>query len=397
MDTLIPRSVNISKSQSFFLFGVRGCGKSTLLKKLFPKDHYYWIDLLDHEQEMRYATNPKLMLNDWQGLRGVKRDNGWIIIDEVQRLPKILDLVHLGIEEHGIKFALTGSSTRKLRYGASNMLAGRAVTFNLFPFTSFELGDGFDLIDTLNFGSLPRAVALRNTPLERRRFLSSYVNTYLREEIYAEQFVQNLAPFRYFLEVAADANGTIINNAKLARQVNLEPRTVQRYFSLLEDTMFGFYLPSFDRSVRQRQAKHPKFYFFDTGVVRAIKQSLKLPISEGSYEFGRLFEHLVILETIRANNIYEHDYHFSYLRTADNAEIDLIASRADNILAIEIKSAKNPDITAIRKITRLTKGIAGCQPYIFCQTDQPTEIEGVRIVPWQQGIHELFGEQPSSS
>ena len=394
MSSTIPRSVNLTKFQSFFLFGVRGSGKSTLLRQLFPKDRYYWIDLLDHEQEMRYATNPKLMLNDWQGLRGAKRDHGWIIIDEVQRLPKILDLVHLGIEEHGIKFALTGSSIRKLRYGASNMLAGRAVTFRLFPFTSFELADDFDLIDALSFGTLPRAVAMRDLPVERCRFLSSYVNTYLREEIYAEQFVQRLAPFRYFLEVAADASGTIINIAKMARQVNLEPRTVQRYFSLLEDTMLGFYLPSFNRSVRQRQAKHPKFYFFDTGVVRAIKQSLKSPVSEGNYEFGRLFEHFVILETIRANAIYEHDYHFSYLRTADNAEIDLIASRAGKILAIEIKSANDPDITTIRKLARLTKGLEGCQSYIFCQANQPTEIEGVRVMPWRQGINELFGQQP---
>lgn len=389
---MIHRLVNLSKFQSFFLFGARGTGKSTLLRAAFPKHSHFWIDLLRPEQEMRYATRPERLLEDWRQLQSIKKQNGWVVIDEVQRVPKLLDLVHIGIEEHGIKFAMTGSSTVKLRRGAANLLAGRAVTFNLHPFSALELGDAFELEDALNFGMLPRSFALRHDAKERRRFLASYVNTYLREEIQAEQLARRLEPFRYFLEAAAAASGSILNVAKLARQANIEPRTAQRYFSLLEDTMIGFYLPAFDRSVRRRQAKHQKFYFFDTGVARAATQTLRAKVVVGSYEFGRLFEQLVILEIVKTNAASESDYQLSYLRTADGGEIDLIATRGKATLAIEIKSTHDPDITAVRRLARLSRGISACQPYIFCCTSIATEIEGVKILPWQQGVAELFAQ-----
>ncbi|MDE3269532.1 MAG: DUF4143 domain-containing protein [Pseudomonadota bacterium] len=387
---MIHRSVNLSKAQSFFLFGARGTGKSTLLRKEFPPDKYFWVDLLHPEQEMRYATRPERLLEDWRQLRSANKQHGWVIIDEVQRLPKLLDIAHIGIEEHGIKFAMTGSSTVKLRRGAANLLAGRAITFNLYPFSALELGADFELEDALNFGTLPRSFALRHDSKERRRFLASYVNTYLREEIQAEQLARRLEPFRYFLEAAAAASGTILNVAKLSRQAHIEPRTAQRYFALLEDTMIGFYLPAFERSVRRRQAKHQKFYFFDTGVVRAATQSLKANIIDGTYEFGRLFEQWVIIEIVKANTYSESDYQLSYLKTADGSEIDLIAARGEKTLAIEIKSTADPDITAVRRLARLARGISMCQPYIFCRTSIATEIEGVKVLPWQQGIAELF-------
>ena len=387
---MIHRQVKLSELQSFFLFGARGTGKSTLLRAKFPQDDYFWVDLLHPEQEMRYGTMPERLLDDWRSLQDSQKARGWLVIDEVQRVPKLLDVVHIGIEQHGIKFAMTGSSTVKLRRGAANLLAGRAVTFNLHPFSALELGEAFDLEDALNFGTLPRAVALRHDTTERRRFLAGYVSTYLREEIQAEQLARRLEPFRYFLEAAAAASGSILNIAKLARQANIEARTAQRYFALLEDTMIGFYLPAFDRSVRRRQAKHQKFYFFDPGVARAATQTLRTGITEGSYEFGRLFEQFVILEILKTNAACESDYQLSYLNTADGGEIDLIATRGKTTLAIEIKSARDPDITAIRRLSRLSKGIDNCQPYIFCRTSIASEIEGVRVLPWQQGVVQLF-------
>ena len=388
---MVTRIVKPSKFQSFFLFGARGTGKSTLLRELFPVDKHFWVDLLEIETETRYVTAPQLLLEDWQAAEAEVRERGWIIIDEVQKAARLLDVVHLGIERHGIKFAMTGSSARKLRYGSSNLLAGRAVTFALHPFTARELGAEFDLEDAINYGTLPRAVALRQHVDERKRFLLSYVNTYLREEIQAEGFVRKFAPFRNFLQIAATASGTILNMALLARQTGVDKNTVQRYFSILEDTLLGFYLPSFSRSTRMAYAKHPKFYFFDTGIARAAAQTLDTQLRPRTYEFGRFFEHFVVLEAIRANAAYEKGYEFFYFKTDRGAEIDIIATKGKHTLAIEIKSTSSPDIAAIRKLARLSQSIEGCQPCILCRTSRPSLIEGVRVLPWQQGIAEFFG------
>ena len=387
---MLTRSVNLSKFQSFFLFGARGTGKSTLLRQLFPEEDYFWIDLLDVEQEMRYLNSPQLLLQDWQGAPTKQRQTKWLVIDEVQRAPKLLDVVHAAIEKHRLCFAMTGSSARKLRHGSSNLLAGRAVTFDLHPFSAQELGKQFDLEDALNFGTLPRSVALRAHQQDRKRFLFSYVNTYLREEIQAEGFVRKFTPFRNFLSVAAAASGNILNISKLARQVGVDKSTVQRYFDLLEDTLIGFYLPAFSRSIRMAQAKHPKFYFFDTGVARVAAQAIDTYLTPSTYEFGRFFEHFIVLEIVKMNAAHEKGYAFSYFKTERGAEIDIIANKGKQVIAIEIKSAVKPDITAIRQLARLSKAIANCQPFIFCRTARPSLIEGVRVMPWQQGVAELF-------
>lgn len=388
---MVSRSLKVSKFQSFFLFGARGTGKSTLLRRLFPERDYFWVDLLDVEQEMRYLNAPQMLLQDWQGASSTKKKKKWLVIDEVQRAPKLLDVVHAAIERHGLCFAMTGSSARKLRHGSSNLLAGRAVTFDLHPFSAQELGAQFDLEDALNYGTLPRSVALRTREQERKRFLLSYVNTYLREEIQAEGFVRKFAPFRNFLSIAATASGSILNISKLARQIGVDKSTVQRYFDLLEDTLLGFYLPAFNRSIRMAYAKHPKFYFFDTGVVRAAAQAMDTYLTPSTYEFGRFFAHFIVLEIIKMNAAHEKGYSFSYFKTERGAEIDIVASKGKQALAIEIKSALDPDITAIRRLARLSKAIGDCQAHILCRTSRPSLIEGVRIMPWQQGVKALFG------
>ena len=396
LDIMIHRTLSLSKFQSFFLFGPRGTGKTTLVEANFPRQEYFWIDLLDPAQELLYLRDPNALLETWAGATSGQKKHGWIIIDEIQKVPKLLDLVHMAIERFGLKFALTGSNARKLRRGASNLLAGRAVTFNLHPFSSLELGTVFNLHEALNFGMLPRTVALRKHPTERRRFLASYVNTYLREEINAEQLVRKFEPFTRFLSIAAAANGTILNISKLARQANVEPRTAVRYFSLLEDTLLGFFLPSFNRSARKRQVRHPKFYFFDPGVTRAATQTLDIELTPGSYAYGRAFEHFVMLEIIKANDAHEKGYFFSYFKVTSGdgleSEVDLIATKGANTLVIEIKSAIQPDISEIRRLVRLGKHVNhnNCQPYILCRAPRASVREGVRIMPWQQGIVELF-------
>ena len=398
---MIQRHTNLSKFQSFSLFGARGTGKSTLVEANFPRQDYFWVDLLDPEQELRYLNNPNALWEVWEGATTEQKDKRWIVIDEIQKVPKLLDLVHTGIERFQLKFALTGSSARKLRRGASNLLAGRAVTFNLHPFSSLELGEGFDLHTALNFGTLPQAWALRHQPVERRRFLYSYVKTYLREEINAEQLIRKFEPFTRFLTIAAEASGTILNVAKLARQAHVEARTALRYFTLLEDTLIGFFLPSFHRSARKRQSRHPKFYFFDYGVVRAATHTLDSELRPGTFTYGQAFEHLVVLEIIKANDASETGYDFSYFKTfsgdGQEAEVDLVATKGTDTLAIEIKSSTQPDISEVRKLKRLIKHISSdCKPYILCRTPYAYVKEGVSVLPWQAGVHKLFGLHHSS-
>lgn len=390
---MIHRHVNLSKLQSFFLFGARGVGKSTLLEAMLPRREHLWIDLLAPSQRFQYLRHPERLLEVWRGASEAQRRQGWIVIDEIQRVPQLLDVVHMGIEQHALKFALTGSSARKLRHGAANLLAGRALTFSLLPFSSFELGEQFVMEDALNYGLLPQAVALRTHHSERQLFLKSYVDTYLREEIQAEGLVRKFEPFYHFLEVAADASGTIVNFSRISKRVNLEPRTVLRYFELLVDTLIGFFLPIYRGKVRNKQAKNPKFYFFDTGIMRAATHALDTKPVAGNYIYGKLFEHFVILEIIKANANYGKDYVFSYYKEAgtNNAEIDLIASKGKRNLAIEIKSNPDPDIVRIRQFARLSKKIAACTPYILCRTDQARVSEGVSILPWQAGVRQLFG------
>ena len=219
----------------------------------------------------------------------------WILIDEVQRAPRLLDVVHRLIESTGKRFVLTGSSARKLRRGASNLLAGRAFVYNLYPLTVPELQDAFVLEDALHWGTLPRIYSLAGRE-EKNAYLRAYALTYLKEEIVAEQIIRRLDPFREFLEVAAQSNGTIINYANIARDVGADPKTVVSYFSVLEDTLVGFHLPAYHRSIRKQQRANPKFYYVDIGVKRSLERTLEVPLRTGTYEFGKAFAHFVITQ-----------------------------------------------------------------------------------------------------
>jgi predicted AAA+ superfamily ATPase len=201
------------------------------------------------------------------------------VIDEVQKNPKLLDVVHLEIEKKkNIQFILSGSSARKLKRGSANLLAGRAFTFHLFPLTNFEIGSTFDLQHALEFGTLPKLLEY-SVDLDCTRFLKAYVKTYLKEEIIAEQIVRKVEPFQDFLEVCAQMNGKIINFSKIATEVGVDEKTVKTYIDILADTLIGFYLPPFHRSIRKRQRIAPKFYLMDTGVKRALGAGFGIPLT----------------------------------------------------------------------------------------------------------------------
>lgn len=381
------RSLVPSLNQSFFLFGPRGAGKSTLLRTLFSVETSLYLDLLDFEIEDQLLKNPSELMHIVHALP----DNiTHVIIDEIQKIPKLLDIVHKLIEEKKKYFVLSGSSARKLKHGAANLLAGRAFVYHLYPLSFLELADQFNLDMALQYGTLPRSIDLQ-TVQEKQQFMLSYAHTYLKEEIVAEQWVRNLDPFRRFLEVSAQCNGKIINYAKIARDVGVNEKTVKEYYEILEDTLVGFLLEAFHHSFRKRLSQKPKFYYFDPGVVRALTRTLSLPLQEGTSAYGEAFEHYVILECLRLANYYKPEYRFSYLKTKDDAEIDLVVDRPGQpILFIEIKSTKSVDDVQLSPLRTLAKDFGLCEAVCFSRDKYAKQLAEIVVYPWQAGIKKFF-------
>ncbi|MFA4874059.1 MAG: DUF4143 domain-containing protein [bacterium] len=383
---MFQRLLKPLKTNSFFLFGPRGTGKTTFLHGFFDEATTLWIDLLDPLQEDRFAQRPESLAEQIKARAGQLQ---WVVIDEVQKLPRLLDIVHQQIETSPVKFALTGSSARKLKRGAANLLAGRAFVNHLFPLTHIELADAFDDLDVLRWGSLPKVVQLA-TSEEKNDFLRAYAFTYLKEEVWAEHIVRQLDPFRKFLEIAAQLNGEILNYTNIARDVGVDVKTVQSYFQILEDTLIGALLPPYHRSIRKQQHQNPKFYFFDTGVKRALDRTLTQELVPGTYGFGKLFEHFVIVEAMRLNDYLKKDYRFSYLRTKDDAEIDLIIDRPGLPVAlVEIKSAERVDERSTRILERFAGDFKKTQAFCLSRDPVAKKIGNVAALHWREGLAAL--------
>lgn len=388
---MYQRLCNPLLSNSFFLFGSRGSGKSTLLKSLFSQDKTtLWFDLLDEELARHLLLNPMELE---QQILAAQKNPKWVVIDEVQRVPELLNVVHRLIENHSIRFALTGSSARKLKRGGANLLAGRAFVNHLHPLTYHELKKDFHLDTILQWGSLPKTLSYE-TELERREYLKTYVSTYLKEEIKEEQVVRKLEPFLRFLEIAAQSNGQLINSSKIGRDSGVDQKAIDRYFEILIDTLLGFFLPPFNRSIRKRQFQKSKFYFFDLGVKRALENLLTVSIAPQSYAYGKAFEHFFILECLRYNDYFRKDYRFSYLRTKDDLEIDLIVERpGKSLVLIEIKSSTHVDEVELRKLLPLKADMEPCELWIASRVKSARKMkDGGLILPWQEVLMRLFSE-----
>ena len=383
---MVKRQLKILEKHSFFLFGARGTGKTYLLERELPQGAYLNINLLDPEQEHRFLLDPSELS---KRIESLSAQTTHVFIDEIQKVPKLLDVVHLHIEKTNLVFALTGSSARKLKRGGANLLAGRAFVYHLFPFTTEELGSHFDLIDALQWGTLPTLLGLQ-TAEEKELYLKTYVNTYLKEEIAEEQVVRKLDPFRRFLQVAAQTSGQIINFSKIGNDVGVSTKTVQSYFQILEDTLIGHTIPVFHESVRKRQKHNPKFYLFDSGVKRALERSLQIQIQLANYAFGVAFEHFIINEIIKLNSYERKDYELSYLMTHDGAEIDLIIERPGLPRAlVEIKSKDHVRDSDLRHLVSLGSDISNSESFCLSRDPNPKTIQGVSCLPWQQGLKEL--------
>ncbi len=383
-------------SNSFFLFGARGTGKSTLVNHLLTSRPHWKINLLDPAEEERFSTNPSLFAAE---ARARAKTMEWIFIDEVQKIPAMLDIVHDLIESpqtRHLKFALTGSSARKLKVAGANLLAGRAFLNELYPLSFLEMQDKFDQSSALSWGSLPKISDLSDD-LERQEFLKTYCRVYLKEEVWDERLVQNLDPFRKFLPIAAQTSGKVINFLKMSRQTGVDDKTVKKYFEILVDTFLGFYLEAFDRSVRIQQVKSPKFYLFDTGIKRTLEGHIRVPVVQGTSGYGELFEHLVVGECVRLNSYLRLDYRFSYLLTKAGQEIDLIIERPGRpSVLVELKSDTETTAEDSKTLRRFSGDFRGAMLRVWSNCPRPLEFDGVLHLPWQAGIKEVFELQSNS-
>ena len=367
------------------LFGERGVGKSTLLKSMFAGIPIKFIDLLRLDVRNQLLDAPDSLESM------IPPNTEWVIIDEVQKIPELLDVVHRLIEDKGIKFGLTGSSARKLKHGGANLLAGRAFVSNLFPFTSFELGDSFRLEDALMWGTLPKIQALQNAD-DRIQYLKSYANTYIQEEVWEAHLIKDLVPYRRFLQVAAQTNGTVINYSNISNDTRVDPKTVQRYFQILEETLLGFFLEPFHRSLRKRQRANPKFYFFDIGVQRALISDFAIEFGRGSFGFGNRFEHFVICEIVRLNHYYQSGFEISFIRENDDLEIDVVLSHPTGKLwFIEIKSTDFAQQNHCEALEYFGEKFNDAKCALWSCDKIAKSFGKISAVYWQDGLRNVFG------
>lgn len=326
----IQRILN-KPQKSFFLFGPRGTGKSTWLKKQIQTDLI--IDLLKNKDFQRFSTRPELLAEIIQGNPEFKV----VVIDEIQKLPILLDEIHALIFEHGkeIQFILTGSSARKLKKSNVNLLAGRVLVRHFHPLSASELKGSFHIEDSLKFGMLPEILSFE-TESEKKDYLESYVQTYLKEEIQQESLVRSLPSYLKFLVHFALRNGQVINLQNLSQEIGIPRTTISGYLDILQDTLLGLKLEPLHLKAKVKEVSLSKFYFFDTGVVRAISQNLDSDISAEQKVF--LFETYILHELKCYSDYFQKRWQFNYWGTPSENEVDFIISSGKSIWGLEVKS-----------------------------------------------------------
>ena len=314
-------------SGSILLLGPRGTGKSTWIQQHFSDAVSY--DLLDSREVIRLERSPDLLFKELQHLPPAS----WVVIDEVQKVPALMDEVHRLMEKKKLRFVLCGSSARKLKRAGGNLLAGRAIVTHMFPLTSSELNDDFDPDRALTHGTLPMTI----TGEDPEGYLMTYADSYLNEEIGAEALTRNVGSFSRFLEVAARQNGQVTNMTNISRDAAVSRTTVQNYFDILVDTLIGFWVPAWKLKKATKQVKHPKFFLFDTGVARTL--SGRLPYPPTQEELGSLLETMVFAE-VKAFLAYRKlHYKLYFWRNYDGTEVDLLCETRNGFVAVEIKAA----------------------------------------------------------
>jgi predicted AAA+ superfamily ATPase len=367
--------------QSFFLFGPRGTGKSTWLKQHYPKSVV--IDLLKPELFRLYSARPERLKELTSGTT-----EKTIIIDEVQKIPELLDVVHGLIEEGtGLQFILTGSSARKLKKTGVDLLAGRAVVKTMHPFMGAELGETFSLADSLEIGLVPLIIGALN-PDET---LASYVALYLKEEVQMEGVVRNIGAFNRFLEAISFSHGSTINVSEVARECQVKRKTVDNYLAVLEDLLLSFRVPVFSRRAKRHLISHPKFYYFDSGIFRSLRPAG--PLDSPQEIDGAGLEGLVA-QHVRAWSAYSSTpCKLYYWRTKSGVEVDFVIYGQETFVAIEVKNSAKINSKMLKGLITFQEDYPEAQALLLYRGNERLLIGNVLCLPCEQFLKELLPDQ----
>ena len=380
---MYKRIISLPNKQSFFLWGPRQTGKSSLLKAL-PNVKLY-IDLLKNEELIQYKRDPSLLRQQLAKLK--PKQNEWVILDEVQKVPELMDEIHHLIEDQKINFILAGSSARKLKKQGANLLGGRAWVRELRGLVYPEMGKNFNLTTVLNRGTLPKIYDSENYS----EFLRSYVGTYLKEEILDEGLSRNLPAFSEFLNLASLSDTEVIAYDTFARDVGVSSPTIKSYFEILTDTLIGNYLNVYKKRPKRRLALTPKFYFFDVGLVNHLSKRKEL--EDGSDLWGKAFENYLHHE-LQSYKIYKKpDLDISFWRLSSQIEVDFILG--DMEVAIEVKSSKKireDQLSGLRNIKedhpKVKRRIMVC-----CESRSRITLDGIEILNYHDFLSQLWNHK----
>ncbi len=368
---------------STLLLGPRGTGKSTWIRENFPEATSY--DFLDTNETLRLSKEPNLLYQELQTLS--KGD--WVVLDEVQKVPALLDEVQRLIEEKGLNFLLCGSSARKLKKSGANLLAGRALLCQFFPFVSHEVNYNFEIAKIIQYGLLPMAF----NASDPESYLKTYAQVYLQEEIKNEALTRNIGDFARFLEIAARQNGQVTNISNISREASVGRLTVQSYFDILVDTLIGHWLQPWKLKRSTKQIGHPKFYFFDPGVVRAL--SGRLPYPPTQEEYGHLLETLIYHE-LRAYLAYNKlDYPLYFWSSYDKTEVDFLFETPKGFIAIECKGSTKWENKFNRGLKRIQQELSptNVKCYGIFNGPRPLKIDQIKVFPVIDFLKELWQDK----
>jgi predicted AAA+ superfamily ATPase len=367
-----------AEQESIFFWGARQTGKSTLLRTLFP--NALWFDLLISSQFERLSKNPDSLRETVLANTDVTP----IIIDEIQRIPLLLNEVHWLISNCNARFILSGSSPRKILRSDANLLGGRALRYELYPLVSAEIPN-FDLMRAINHGLLPRHYDAANP----NKLISAYIGSYLRDEIVSEARIRNVGTFARFLEMAAITNGEMVNYTNIAADCGVSATTVKEYFHILEDTLIGRFLPSFQKRPKRRVISAPKFYLFDVGVANYLLRRGK--IEYGSELFGKALEHFIYQELYAHSRYSGKEYPICYWRTASQMEIDFVLG--DHEVAIEVKATDHANHRHLKGLKAFSEEYEVKKLIVISNDPLPRLVDNILILPWKVFLAQLWGEK----
>lgn len=368
--------INPNLQSSVFLFGPRGTGKTSWLKTHLEDVVYY--DLLDYEVYTRLLAWPKRIAEDIP-----EHFKGWIIIDEIQKAPLLLDEVHRLIESRGLKFILTGSSARKLKQKGVNLLAGRALVYHMHPLLNIELGKDFNLQNALQYGMLPSIYSRSNA----EDYLKSYVATYLREEVLQEGLTRNIALFSRFLEVASFSQGEQINLTEIAREIGHNRHSVANFFDVLEDLLIAIRIYPFNKRAKRAVVSSPKFYYFDVGVYRSVRPIG--PLDSPEEIDGAALETLFLQHLRALNDYYSLNYSLYYWRTTSQLEVDFIIYGAKGFHAFEIKRKQNISKKDLKGLLAFKEEYPEATLYLLYGGQTRYQENGIQLIPFEEALSQL--------